>query len=133
MQPAEYRVDFHILCVRVEVGIGVLPDNLLIWRHLEHTSPVAFSNQCVTVGETLRTRDGGAKKFPHRRVTIFPDDLAALWGDLNYTRVDKGIEAPIDPIIEDENVAVGQERWIMLTTQDLITDLPDKFTALLID
>src|SRR6266568_5865444 len=108
-----------------KVRVDVFPDDLAGMRHLEQTTVYALADQRVAVGQALRPGNVGAEEIEQRRVGIFPDDRVAARIDLDDPREGSGVVAPVGPVVEDQDVAVGQWARVVLLGERRAAELPD--------
>src|SRR5262245_26927921 len=107
-----------------EVRVDVLPDHFPLVRHLENPAVAPLADQRVAVGQPLGARDVGTPEIEQRLVAILPHDRARPRVDLDHPRVRRGMIDSMGPVVEDQQVAVGQRTRIVLLGQWRRTELP---------
>ena len=84
----------------------------------------ALADQRVAVAEPLGARDVGAEEIEQRLVAVLPHDGAGARVHLDHARVGRGVIAAVRPVVEDQEVAVGQRPRVVLLGEGRAAERP---------
>src|SRR5262249_55877729 len=113
-----------------EKRVHVFPDGLSFFGHFEETAEGGLGDQCVAARQTLRIAHAGREEIPGRLVLVFPHDLVGGRIDLDHPRIRHRVVEAVRPVIEDQDIAVLQQRRRMLTGHYGRAKFPDDFSRL---
>ena len=93
---------------RAEVWTDVLPHDIAIHGHFEEPSEPSLVDQGVSIRKALGVGDPWREEIAHPGRRVAPHDLLARHVELDDPGVGKAVVEPVRPVVEDQQVAVGQ-------------------------
>src|SRR2546422_6799838 len=116
-----------------EVRVHELPHDLAVGGYLEQAPVAALADQRVAVGQTLGARDVRAEEVEERLVVVLPHDRARARVHLDHARVGRRVIAAVGPVVEDQEIAVGQRPRVVLLGQRRTAERPPDVARAAID
>ena len=114
----------HDLLPRVKVPIDVLPDDADPAGDLEESAEPTLVDERIPVRQTLRVGNPRAEEIRDARLLIFPHDRFRRRIDFEYAREWERMVQSVRPVIEQQQVSVGQNVRRVLARKRRRAELP---------